>query len=274
MATDFNAEFNRIFGAGGCSVSGWNWNNPIPFDGTDEENCYANEAALMSSLTSEAYNLFGIEVDYYIKQISTMRDRLLGEDPLENIVRRFRLSVYTADIPNMQRQYQLQGMLYEEVFEVQATIAHFSEASQYDYNRTSAPYEIYKPKIGDIMYFKYSKKYYEIINVKDFAEGTAFLGTPVTYTFTLRIWKNNHEDVNITGENPDNMPIADFTSLAESFDMENKTSEVTSQCDQLAINDWLKEDDQKIRRYDPNDEPPEVCNQKRKSDPFDPFDGW
>lgn len=274
MHTDFNAEFNRIFGAGGCSVSGWNWENPIPFDSLDEESCYANEAALMSSLTSEAYNMYGIEVDYYVKQISTKRDRLLGEDPLENIERRFRLSVYTADIPNMQKQYQLQGMLYEEVFEVQATIAHFSEASQYNYDRSQIQYGIYKPKIGDIVYMKYSKKYYEVINVKEFGDGSAFLGTPITYTFTLRIWKNNHEDVNLTGENPDKMPIADYTSLAESFDMENKTSEVAAEGDTLAVNDWLKSDDARLQQYAPQDEPPEVCNQKRESDPFDPFDGW
>ena len=84
----------------------------------------------MSSLTSEAYNQFGFEIDYYVKQISTKRDRLFGEDPLENIVRRFRLSVYTDKIPNLQKKYQLQGMLYEEVFEVQATIAHKSSKSR------------------------------------------------------------------------------------------------------------------------------------------------
>lgn len=274
MATDFNAEFKRIFGAGGCSVSGWNWNNPIPFDGTDKDSCYANEAALMSSLTSEAYNMYGFEIDYYIKQISTKRDRLLGEDPLENIVRRFRLSIYTPDIPNLQKQYQLQGMLYEEVFEVQATIAHFSEASQYDYNRTKIQYEIYKPKIGDIMYFKYCDKYYEVINVKEFKDGSAFLGTPITYNFTLRIWKNNHEDVDVMNQNDDKMPIADYTSLAESFDMEHKTSEVSASCDILSVNDYVKREDVGIQRYQPNDEPAYVCNQKRQSDPFDPFDGW
>jgi len=273
METDFNSEFQRIFGAGGCSIKGWDWNKPIPFDGTDEDSCYANEAAMIAALTSEAYNKFGFEVDYYVKQISTMRDRLFGEDPLENIVRRFRLSVYAPNVPSLQKKYQLQGMLYEEVFEVQAAIAHFSEASQYNYERTAAQYEIYEPKIGDLMYFKFSDKYYEIINVKKFADGTAFLGTPVTYTFTLRIWKNNHEDVDVMGENPDKMPIGDYASLAESFDMENKTSEVSSSGDILAVNQFVK-DVEPDPRYEPTDEPTSVCNQKRESDPFDPFDGW
>ena len=301
MSTDFQEEFNRIWGAaGGCSVSGWNWNQPMPFDGTDPNSCYANEAALMSSLTSEAYNQFGFEIDYYIKQISTKRDRLLGEDPLENIVRRFRLSVYTAQIPNLQKKYQLQGMLYEEVFDVQATIAHFSEASQYNYDRSKIEYEMYKPKIGDLMHFTYNDKYYEVINVKTFGENTAFLGTPITYTFTLRIWKNNHEDVDVRNQNDDEMPIEKFTSLAETFDIENKTAEVGSHCDILAINDYVdskdtinpytekerksqgkdpeiiqkKNENTEIFTYKHNDEPPEIVKQKRETDPFDPFNGW
>lgn len=301
MSTDFQEEFNRIWGgSGGCTVSGWDWNKPIAFDGTDPNSCYSNEAALMSSLTSEAYNQFGFEIDYYVKQISTKRDRLFGEDPLENIVRRFRLSVYTDKIPNLQKKYQLQGMLYEEVFEVQATIAHFNEASQYDYDRTAIKYEMYKPKIGDLMYFKFNDKYYEIINVKAFGEGTAFLGTPITYTFTLRIWKNNHEDVDVMNENDDVMPIEKFTSLAETFDIENRTADIESHHDILAVNDYVKNNDTvnpytekerkaegkdpeiiqkaqintRIHVYEPQDEPPQVVNQKRKSDPFDPFDGW
>jgi hypothetical protein len=274
MYSDFQEEFNRLWGDGGCTVSGWDWNKPMPYDSTDKESCYANEAAFLASLTSEAYNMYGFEVDYYIKQISTKRDRLLGEDPLENIVRRFKLSVYTDSIPNLQKQYQIQGMLYDEVFEIQATIAHFREASQYDYERTEIKYEEYKPKIGDIIYFQYNDKYYEVINVKEFKDGTAFLGTPITYTFTLRIWKNNHEDVDVMNQNDDNMPIEDFTALAESFDIENKTSEVASSGDILAVNDYVKGEDPGLQRYVPKDEPPEICKQKRKSDPFDPFDGW
>lgn len=244
MSNSYQDEFNRIFGnAGGCSVSGWNWNQPMPFDGTDPNSCYSNEAALISSLTSEAYNTFGFEVDYYVKQISTKRDRLFGEDPLQNIVRRFRLSVYAEKIPNLQKKYQLQGMLYEELIEVQATIAHFNEASQYDYDRTKIKYEMYKPKIGDLMYFKFNDKYYEIINVKSFGESSTFLGTAITYTFTLRIWKNNHEDVDVMKQNDDDMPIEKFTSLAEAFDIENKTSEVTSNSDILAVNDFVSSKD-------------------------------
>ena len=72
MYSDFQEEFNRLWSDGGCTVSGWDWNKPMPYDSTDKESCYANEAAFLASLTSEAYNMYGFEVDYYIKQISKL----------------------------------------------------------------------------------------------------------------------------------------------------------------------------------------------------------
>lgn len=220
MATDYAAEFNRLF-QGGCGVSNKDWTKPELFDGTDERNCYANEAALVESLTSEAYNKYGFEVDYYIKNISTKRDEMFGEDPLWNIERRFKLKVYTEQVPNLQKQYQIQGMVYTELVTVQCTIAHFEEASSYSYDRTEQKDEWSTvPKIGDIVYFQYCDKYYEVLNVKAFAEGSTFLGKPITYSFTLRIWRNNHEDTDVQDLNSDKMPIEDYTTLAETFDMD------------------------------------------------------
>ena len=66
-STQYASEFSRLFG-GGCSVSGKDWNAPRYFDGIDND-CYKAEAALVSSLTSEAYGNFGFEVQYYLKSI-------------------------------------------------------------------------------------------------------------------------------------------------------------------------------------------------------------
>jgi hypothetical protein len=225
MNTDFAAEFTRLF-QGGCGIINKDWTQAEKFDGTNSASCYSNEAALVASLTSEAYNNYGFEVDYYIKNISTKRDELYGEDPLWNIERRFKLNVYTEQVPNLQRQYQIQGMVYTEMITLQCTIAHFAEASGYDYERTKYTEELSTvPKIGDIMYFKYCDKYYEVINVKAFGDNSSFLGTPITYTFTLRMWRNNHEDVDVASVNPDNMPIADYTSLAETFGIDGAEEE-------------------------------------------------
>lgn len=259
--TDFASEFTRIF-HGGSSISGYDWSQKQLFDGTDPDNCYSNEAALMASITSEAYNKFGIEVDYYIKNISTKRDVFMGEDPLENIVRRFKLNVYTEQVPNLQKQYAIQGMIYTEMVTVQCTIVHFDEASRYNYEQTYSNDDwATVPKIGDLMYFKYCDKYYEILNAKKFDEGTTFLGTPITYTFVLRMWRNNHEDVELLNENPSDEPsIEDFTSLAETFDIENQTSTVEASGDIFAINDEI--------------EKPKVANKRIFDSSNDIFDGW
>ena len=103
MASHFASEFAKIFSTTGCTIEGYDWNKPHYFDPNAE--CYAAETALISELTSEAYNKFGFTVEYYIKQISTKRDKIYGEDALENIVRRFKLSVYTSEIPQSEKHY-------------------------------------------------------------------------------------------------------------------------------------------------------------------------
>lgn len=278
---DYNAEFQRIFGGGvGCSVSGHDWNTPRYFDALDNE-CYQNEAALVSSLTSEAYNKYGFEVDYYVKVISTKRDELMGEDPLEYMDRRFKLKVYTEQVPNLQKQYAMQGMIYTEIITVQATIAHFDEASQYDYAQTGIWFDKAVPKIGDLMYFQYCDKFYEVINVKPFADGSTFLGVPITYQFSLRVWRNNHEDVFPAAESKslaDEMAeFEHYASLAESFDIQHGLSTVnisggipeTTQ-DLLAINDELKKEDVALQVYKESN----ITNDIFGDNTDDPFGGW
>ena len=163
--TDFASEFKKIF-SNSCQPQ-TDWNQPRYFDSLNND-CYGSEAALMASLTSEAYNKYGLSVYYFVKEHDTKFDPLYGEDQLENVKRRFALQVYADNIPQLQKQYQLQGMIYTEIVEVQCTIQHFAEASRYDW-KTENPtaYDSIVPKIGDLMYFKYSDLYYEVLNVKE-----------------------------------------------------------------------------------------------------------
>ena len=288
-------EFKKIF-SNSCPPQ-TDWNQPRYFDSLNND-CYGSEAALMASLTSEAYNKYGLSVYYFVKEHDTKFDPLLGEDQLENIKRRFALQVYAENVPQLQKQYQLQGMIYTEIVEVQCTIQHFAEASRYDW-KTENPtaYDSIVPKIGDLMYFKYSDLYYEVLNVKDFAEGTTFLSTPITYKFSLRVWRNSHENVDELNVNDDNMEhLRSYVELGETFNVEHdmvehtaanklntnagmqeihkdyvpdQTSVVKSQGDILAINDNLKEKEQAQAVYDPNTD-----ESKKDLTRIDPFDGW
>lgn len=219
MASHFASEFAKIFSTTGCTIEGYDWNQPHYFDPNSD--CYAAETALVSELTSEAYNKFGFTVEYYIKQISTKRDKVYGEDQLENIVRRFKLSVYTAEVPQMEKHYLLQGMTYTDVVHLQCSIQHFKEASVLDFITNAPKYSEYYPKIGDLMYFPWNKTFYEIINVKTFSDGSSFLSVPITFEFILKIWKPSHEDVDIMNKNDDKMPeVSAIASLGEVFDMD------------------------------------------------------
>lgn len=282
-STQYASEFSRLFG-GGCSVSGKDWNAPRYFDGIDND-CYKAEAALVSSLTSEAYGNFGFEVQYYLKSIETDKDQLYGEDPLHNVERRFKLQLYISNIPTMQKNYELQGMVYQELINCQCTIQHFYEASQLSYPDMQSIYEPEVPKIGDIVYVEYSDTYYEVVNVKEFAESSTFLAVPMTYTFILRVWRNNHEFVDEQNVNPDKMDeFRKYAELAETFNLDtststtDKTSEVSHESDMLATNEDVKKD------VDKNNKPKDNVNSHvvYKSDEikednpayFDPFGGW
>ena len=282
-STQYASEFSRLFG-GGCSVSGKDWNAPRYFDGIDND-CYKAEAALVSSLTSEAYGNFGFEVQYYLQSIETDKDQLYGEDPLHNVERRFKLQLYTSNIPTMQKNYELQGMVYQELINCQCTIQHFYEASQLSYPDMQSIYEPEVPKIGDIVYVEYSDTYYEVVNVKEFAESSTFLAVPMTYTFILRVWRNNHEFVDEQNVNPDKMDeFRKYAELAETFNLDtststtDKTTEVSHESDMLATNEDVKKD------VDKNNKPKDNVNSHvvYKSDEikednpayFDPFGGW
>lgn len=284
MANSFASEFTRLF-SNGCSVQNTDWNAPRYFDSTSND-CYSAEAALVSSLTSEAYGNYGFQVQYYVKDIKTKIDRLYGEDPLENVKRRFVLQMYTDQIPSLQKQYELQGMIYTEIITCQCTIQHFYEASQLSYPGLEPQYEPIEPKIGDVIYIEYSDMYYEIVNVKAFGDGSTFLSTPITWTFSLRVWRNNHDDVDLYSENDDNMDeFRHYNELAETFNLdinENneppRISEVSTESDILSINEDIKKDVDQDNKPQDNVASHVIYKptEEKTDNPafYDPFDGW
>ena len=291
---DYTAEFNKLFNGAGCSVQNKDWNALKFFDGQNND-CYKAEAALQSELTSEAYSNFGFEVQYYVRDMNTKKDILFGEDNIPNVIRRFKLQMYTDNIPQMQKSYDLQGMVYNEIITCQCTIQHFYDASQLSYPDLQDIYEPIEPRIGDIVYINYSDTYYEIVNVKPFAEGTSFLSTPITWFFHLRIWHNNHDDVDHFNENPDKMEeFRSYNELAETFNLDLKsdekdvpTSHVEPESDMLAINkDLTKDTDiEEMPKKDPEIVEPTdnvktnvIYKDKEvkedNPDYYDPFGGW
>jgi hypothetical protein len=291
---NYAAEFTKLFTGAGCSVEGKDWNAPKYFDGQNND-CYKAETALISELTSEAYSNFGFEVQYYVRDMNTKKDILFGEDNIPNVVRRFILKMYTDSIPQMQKSYNLQGMIYTELITCQCTIQHFYDASQLSYPDLQDIYEPIEPRIGDIVYIEYSDTFYEIVNVKEFAENTSFLSVPTTYTFILRVWHNNTDNVDEENVNPDQMEeLRHYEELGETFnlDLTNDeknipTSTVGPEKDMLQTNTDAKKDtdEGELPKKNPSIVEPTdnvktheefVPNETKVENPqyYDPFEGW
>lgn len=294
MATNYAAEFNKLFNGAGCSVQNKDWNAPKFFDGQNND-CYKAEAALQSSLASEAYGNFGFQVQYYVRDMSTKKDVLFGEDTIPNVLRRFILKMYTENIPQMQKSYDLQGMNYTELITCQCTVQQFYDASQLSYPDLQDIYEPIEPRIGDIVYIEYSDTYYEIVNVKQFAENSSFLTVPITYQFILRIWHNNTDNVDEMNVNPDKMEdFREYNQLGETFNLDLHedekdlpTSTVSPEKDMLSINEDLKKDTDidEMPKPDPKKvEPTDNVKtnvvykddeiKEENPDYYDPFGGW
>lgn len=187
----------------------------------------------------------------------------------------------------------MQGMIYNETVTLQCTIAHFLEASRYDW-KTENPeaFESITPKIGDLMYFNFNDTYYEVINVKDFAENTSFLSTPITYQFILRVWRNSHENVDEMNVNDDKMEhLRSYVELGETFNVDmdfgkhenviiskdNPTHSTIKATGGLTINDTISTEELKKSNdvdamnviYDPNKEFEPLKNLQDEINDFD-----
>lgn len=260
----FSEEFSRLYSGNKCSVENTDWTQPQFFDSSNP--CYEAEAALVSSLTTEAYSNFGFEVQYFIKDISTNKDVVFGEDRIENIVRRFTLHMYAESLPQFQKLYQLQGMTYTEIIQVQCSIQEFYNQSQkpFEGDETSH-YDPEIPRIGDIVYLPFCDLYYEVVNVKTFAEGSSFLSEPITYTFHLKIWHNDHENIDENNTNSDEMEhLSSYINLSSTFNVDTKVQEIEAKDDILAANDYIQEREMNNNYQDPN----------MSDNSLDPFSGW
>ena len=256
-----------------------------------------NEEDTDNVLIQDAYEKFGIICVYYRVTEDLLRDKLFGEDQLKYIQRSWYFNGYVEQLPPNVRSYQLQGIWGEDVVRMFASIDAFNYYSTYGGKDKNTPevYEEQPPSIGDIVYIKYSDTYYEIVNVKPFAEGTTFLSTPMTWFFHLRVWHNNHDDVDHFDQNPDKMEeFRSYNELAETFDLDLKadengvpTSRVEPESDMLAINkDLVKDTDiEEMPKKDPKIVEPTdnvktnvICKDKEikegNPDYYDPFGGW
>lgn len=224
--------------------------------------CDDTKTSLANTLTDEGLGSRGFKGQYYVLSFDTKYDSIFGEDRYKFIERSFYFMGYTDTFPSNVREYQLQGILGADIFNIYISKTSFAIFSTYggeDKNQVDT-YNAIKPSIGDIIYIKAIDTFYSIIDVKKYTE--AFNVKPHSWTLTLKVYKPN-EDTIINSETIDNTdPIYNVATSANSA--------IIQFDDYLKVNDIISAKNNEFSI--PNNE---YINQnnERKTD-IDPFSGW
>lgn len=150
-----------------------------------------NEKDTADSVVTDAYDKYGLRCTYYRVTEDLDRDRLFGEDQLRIIKRSWYFTGYVEHLPPNVRNYQLQGIWGEDTVTMFASIGAFDYYSTYGGYDKNIP-QVYKeqpPSIGDIIYIEANNTFYRIVDVKYYEQ--AFGLKPHTYTFTLKVYRDN-----------------------------------------------------------------------------------
>jgi hypothetical protein len=221
--------------------------NPFKVDYfTKCSSAYNNERTLYEVVEEEAYNKFAIQSRYY--PVSMNKDKVFGEGNNKLVMRSFDFMPYTesGQLPLEARTVSTMGILSPDLFNIHISIRNFNVMSTYNTLGVSGVYPSYSPMIGDIIYFKYNKKFYRVLMVK--LETEIFLQGKHTYTLVLEMLR----DVNYTFSNEllfASDPIIDI----------NPTNK-----DAFAINDYIDVEKERVL-YKPKTE---------ECPPNDPFNDW
>lgn len=165
--------------------------------------------------TQESYGTYGMKFQYYAITYNLDRDQMWAEDQLRWVTRSWYFDGYVNSIPPNVRSYQLQGIWGEDVITVYAGIPSFDYFSTYGGSDKNTPevYDVWKPKIGDVIYLPYNNMFYDIRDVKYFDE--AFGLRPHTYTLTCKVYKDDKYTVSANPTLGPEDPIWNVATSAE-----------------------------------------------------------
>jgi neck protein len=190
--------------------------SPMPNDYFQEENEeYDVESNLFDLLYTEAINLNGIPMVYYVTSLNTRYDKIFGEDNNRNITRNFNVQVYYS-LPNEDELFNagfgLEGL---DTFHMEISMRHFETASKYNPQGTKLVYPPYRPLEGDIIKAKYNDYRYEIITVKQ--QTSQFLKRQHVWDLTVKPLRD--ESLSVSATVPSNDDIHDVMSIEDIFNI-------------------------------------------------------
>ncbi len=176
---------------------------------------YNREKTLFSLLATEAINLKGVPMIYYVNSFNTSRDRLFGEDNRRNIVRNFNIKAY-YELPNEENIWSgFHGIEGIDNFSIQISMRHFDIASQYNTEGTRLIHPTYRPKQGDYLKAMYNDYFYEIVSVKQ--QKGQFHKTQHLWDLTVRPMRD--ESLNVSASIAEDDDIRNFNAVNDIFDI-------------------------------------------------------
>lgn len=148
------------------------------------------------SITDEELGAYTLKMRYYPVTFNTSYDKVLGEDQLQYIERRFNFKGYTNTIPSyFPNKYQIQGIMGEDTIQVNVGKNSFQYFSTYGWTEndkevnTPEVYEGMIPRIGDVIYLEANDTFYEVFDVNYYNQ--AFNQRVHSFTLTLRYYTDN-----------------------------------------------------------------------------------
>lgn len=165
----------------------------MPNNFFQEENPeYDADSKLYDILLTEAYNINGVPMTFYVVGYDTSKDPIFAEDTNKSIERKFDIMAY-YELPEEVETFSSFGIDFTDNFHIYVSMRHFSVASKYNQNGEPNKYPSYIPKVGDLLKAKYNNFYYEIVNVKK--EEQQFLKRPHTWDMIVKSMKVEHHNV-------------------------------------------------------------------------------
>tara|TARA_Y100000310_G_C20704329_1_gene833665 strand:- start:32956 stop:33618 length:663 start_codon:yes stop_codon:yes gene_type:complete len=121
---------------------------------------YDRDKNLFSLVATEAFNKFGVCMEFYVTTYDLQYEPIWGEDNNRRFVKKFDLMVY-YQLPREEKMWNNYGIENIDTFSMYSSKRHFRAAS-----KPTGGVE-YIPKIGDIIMAKYNDYVYEVTEVAE-----------------------------------------------------------------------------------------------------------
>jgi len=182
---------------------------------------YDKDRRLYEMLTTECFNKFGVQMNYFILSFDTENDPIFKDDNNRRYKRQFEVQGY-YELPRDEDLWSKFGIEGLDTFRIFMSKRHFSEASKvYDSNAE------YTPKEGDIVQAKYNGIYYQIITCKD--QVNQFLQYTHNWELTVERAVVSHFDVETSATSDDKMvSLSAFANSEDLFNIGNFLDSSTS----------------------------------------------